>query len=386
VTVLDCFARWRVRLGYPLAVVVLLLARPTPRSIVLGALVGAVGLIMRTWAAGYLHKQEILTTAGPYAHTRNPLYFGSSILAVGAAIATHSWWAAALLLGYFALVYRLVMRREEIELRAKHGAAFDAYAARVPLFLPHLIAGRETSTANGGFRWSQYNKNHEYQAALGFLLLLLALSMIWRLRAHGFRCLHRATTVATHLQASSIQPAAPVPVAVPPSHSKTEEPESYSLPRTANISAGASPKIKLLPVPPHVIPPPRAHEMSPSSEKPPTPRAPQNCDPRTASPAESRPLRASTQTSHPTGPSNIRANEPRGTPKRLFVPRIRRPSSPEACCCAKSPANKHPALPESPACRRPPHPCTPAVVVPPQKPKPSPACNSGNGSSPSRGV
>ena len=184
-TALDFFARWRVRLGYPLAVVVLWLARPTPRSLFVGACVGIAGLAIRAYAAGYLHKQEVLTTTGPYARTRNPLYFGSGILAVGAAICTNSGWSAAVLLVYFALVYSFVMRREEMELRAKHGAAFDAYAAAVPLFFPRLFAPSAGGEAkNGRFRWAQYRKNHEYEASLGFLLLLVALAAIWYLRAH----------------------------------------------------------------------------------------------------------------------------------------------------------------------------------------------------------
>jgi protein-S-isoprenylcysteine O-methyltransferase Ste14 len=181
VTAADFFARWRVRLGYLLAVVVLFVARPNFYSILLGAAVGFVGLIIRAYAAGYLHKQEVLTVTGPYARTRNPLYFGSSLLALGAAIAMHSWIVAALLLLYFALVYSFVMRREENELRAKHGAAFDSYAATVPLFFPSLSGPRQQSSPDAHFSWSQYKKNHEHQAALGFLLLLLLLVIIWRI-------------------------------------------------------------------------------------------------------------------------------------------------------------------------------------------------------------
>src|SRR6476619_4853513 len=96
------FARWRVRLGYVLAVFVLLFARPTPRSVMIGAAVGLVGLWIRAFAAGYLHKQAVLTVTGPYAYTRNPLYLGSAVLAVGAATATRSWVSAAILLAYFA--------------------------------------------------------------------------------------------------------------------------------------------------------------------------------------------------------------------------------------------------------------------------------------------
>jgi protein-S-isoprenylcysteine O-methyltransferase Ste14 len=180
-TPLDFFARQRVRIGYLLTVVVLYFSRPEPRSILIGASVGLLGLAIRAYAAGYLHKQALLTTTGPYARTRNPLYFGSSFLALGAAIAMNSFLSAILLLIYFALVYTLVMRREEIELRGHHGPAFDAYVKSVPLFFPRLSAPKQPVESTGTFSWSQYRKNHEHQAALGFLFLLLALVVIWRL-------------------------------------------------------------------------------------------------------------------------------------------------------------------------------------------------------------
>lgn len=178
----DFFARWRVRLGYLLAILLLVLARPTPQAILIGGLIGLFGLAIRAYAAGYLHKQEILTTTGPYAYTRNPLYFGSSFLALGAAISVHSWVGGVLLLTYFALVYTFVMRREERELRAQHPLEFDAYALAVPLFLPRFSRNSRAGASPLTFSWPQYKKNHEYEAALGFLLLLLALAVIWRLR------------------------------------------------------------------------------------------------------------------------------------------------------------------------------------------------------------
>jgi protein-S-isoprenylcysteine O-methyltransferase Ste14 len=175
-------SRWRVRLSYPLAVVVLWLARPTPPSIVCGAFVGAVGLVIRTYAAGYLHKQQVLTTSGPYAYTRNPLYLGSAILAAGAAVAMHSWLSTIVLATYFALVYSVVMKREEQELRTQHGALFDQYSRTVPPFLPRLIPADLSATSESAFSFAQYKKNREYRAAVGFLLFLALLWEIWRLR------------------------------------------------------------------------------------------------------------------------------------------------------------------------------------------------------------
>src|SRR5215472_14282977 len=114
------FMRWRVRLGYPLAAAVLWFSRPAPRSILLGGVAGALGLWIRGYAAGYLHKQEVLTVTGPYAYTRNPLYLGSAVLAFGAAVAMRSWISAFLLLLYFTVFYSIVMRREERELQERH--------------------------------------------------------------------------------------------------------------------------------------------------------------------------------------------------------------------------------------------------------------------------
>jgi protein-S-isoprenylcysteine O-methyltransferase Ste14 len=174
------FARWRVRLSYPCAILVLWFARPTPRAILWGALLGLPGLFIRASAAGHLHKQEVLTVTGPYAYTRNPLYFGSAMLTLAAAIATHSWISAGILCGYFALFYSMVMRREEAELRQHHGAAFDEYAKSVPLFFPRLTPVRLSFAGAGSFSFAQYKKNHEYQAAIGFLLLLVLLLAMWR--------------------------------------------------------------------------------------------------------------------------------------------------------------------------------------------------------------
>jgi protein-S-isoprenylcysteine O-methyltransferase Ste14 len=181
------FVRWRVRLGYPLAVAALWLARPTLQTIAVGAAVGTVGLWLRAYAAGYLHKKETLTVTGPYAYTRNPLYLGSAILSAGVGIATDSWIAAALLLIYFAVFYSIVMRREEGELRRFHAGAFEEYAKAVPLFFPKLRAARVSSDGAGSpaaFSFAQYRKNHEWQAAVGFVLILAALLILWRVRLH----------------------------------------------------------------------------------------------------------------------------------------------------------------------------------------------------------
>jgi protein-S-isoprenylcysteine O-methyltransferase Ste14 len=172
------FTRWRVRAGYPLAILFLYLAAPTPLAIGIGAAIAAAGLVVRGAAAGHLRKLETLTTSGPYAWMRNPLYFGSALLAGGFAVAGHSPWAALVLIAYFGIFYPVVMKKEEGELRERYGPAFIEYAERVPFFFPWPPRGgnRVSGAESNGFSWEQYKRNREYQAALG---ALLALGVLW---------------------------------------------------------------------------------------------------------------------------------------------------------------------------------------------------------------
>ena len=179
--------RWRVRAGYPLSILYIALAAPTITFIAIGAAVAAIGLIVRGAAAGHLRKLETLTTSGPYAWTRNPLYLGSSLLAAGFAIAGGSPWSALVIAAYFLIFYPAVMKKEEVELHQRYGTAFDEYAARVPLFWPRPPRRPGAAVAGNGeasFSWKQYQRNREYQAAIGVLgaLLLVCLRMIVRRR------------------------------------------------------------------------------------------------------------------------------------------------------------------------------------------------------------
>src|SRR5579871_2114540 len=174
------WARWRVPLGYPVGIACLVLARPTLRSIAVGSVIALIGLAVRAAAAGHLRRAKGIADTGPYARTRNPLYFGSALLALGFLVAAHSIVAALLLGAYFAVFYPIIMRREEAELRWNYGAAFEQYAKRVPLFLPKL--GSTGGAAKTQFSFSQYVHNREYKAAIGTALVMtfLFVMAMWR--------------------------------------------------------------------------------------------------------------------------------------------------------------------------------------------------------------
>jgi phospholipid methyltransferase len=182
--------RWRVRAGYPVAAVYLVLADPKPRWILIGAAVAAIGLLIRGASSGHLRKDRELATSGPYAHTRNPLYLGSAFLAAGFAIAGGSWWAGLLVVAYFGIFYYAVMRNEEQDLHRRFGEAFDVYAARVPFFFPWFVradSGTAGSETGQQFSWAQYRRNREYQAPIGTIVGVgVVFLRMWIRRRFGY--------------------------------------------------------------------------------------------------------------------------------------------------------------------------------------------------------
>jgi protein-S-isoprenylcysteine O-methyltransferase Ste14 len=173
--------RIRVPLGFLTAAVYLfelLRHAPRPAAIAWSLLLVLPGLWLRGYAAGYVKKNRELTQTGPYAHTRNPLYVGSILIAAGFAVALLSWAVAAMLTAMFLIIYVPVIASEERYLRANF-ADFDAYCQRVPRLIPRLTpasaGASQTEVLSGKFSFALYLRHREYNAAIGAALLYFSL-------------------------------------------------------------------------------------------------------------------------------------------------------------------------------------------------------------------
>lgn len=169
--------RIRVPLGFAFAVLYMWLAKPTIKFLLAGLVITVPGILLRALASGHVQKNEALATSGPYAHTRNPLYLGSLIIAVGFAVAARSWWIALAMVVFFLAVYVPVIRGEENYLRSRF-PEFEKYAKEVPRLLPRLTSGEGEK---GSFSWELYQKHREYNAVLGALAItaVLVIKLFW---------------------------------------------------------------------------------------------------------------------------------------------------------------------------------------------------------------
>jgi protein-S-isoprenylcysteine O-methyltransferase Ste14 len=169
--------RIRVPLGFLFAVFYLWRARPEGASLVAGAIVAAAGVFLRATASGHVKKNEQLAMTGPYAYSRNPLYLGSIIIAIGFAIASRDLWVALGVIALFVVIYAPVIRSEEAFLRQQF-TGYDSYARRVPRLLPRTAWFPGLTS---GFSRELYLQHREYNALIGAAAMLAALlvKMLW---------------------------------------------------------------------------------------------------------------------------------------------------------------------------------------------------------------
>lgn len=140
-----------------------------------GLLLVVLGEVVRFWSAGTIAKDAQIATGGPYAHVRNPLYFGSLLLSIGyGLISGLGVWGVGAMLLLFLLFHLAAIRYEETFLKARFGAPYKEYLRAVPRLLPSLLPRTQ---GPGRYEWAQALRNREHHSALFATLFVLLLSL-----------------------------------------------------------------------------------------------------------------------------------------------------------------------------------------------------------------
>lgn len=175
-------SRWRVRMALPASLLVLILARPTEISLLIGLGVCLLGLSLRAWASGHLNKNASLATSGPYRFCRNPLYLANLAIGLGLVFGAHSIAGWLVFLLYFLIFYPATIINERKRMARLFPQEYSEYEQKVPLFFPNFKRFFPHNAQK--FSLDLYFQNKEYRAALavfGFFLLLF-LKWLWWLK------------------------------------------------------------------------------------------------------------------------------------------------------------------------------------------------------------
>jgi protein-S-isoprenylcysteine O-methyltransferase Ste14 len=177
---------WRTSIPVPLVLALLLIpgGPGTSGQFAVGtALVGA-GESLRLWAVHHIgvisrtrsDRLGPLVSTGPFAFVRNPLYLGNIALWTGFAISAHLVWLVPIFVLVLSLEYHAIVRWEEELLRSRRTDEYQAYAARVPRWIPSVRNGRQPAAGGqqplSSWRETFFSERGTLIAiATGFLLL-----------------------------------------------------------------------------------------------------------------------------------------------------------------------------------------------------------------------
>jgi len=134
------------------------------------------GMAIRFWSAGHLVKSAQLTTSGPFARMRHPLYLGSLFIATGYCFMSGCLVAFPVVWGLYALFFVSAMLHEEKMLLSAFGDEYRAYMAQTPRIFPRFTP---IPNPQGRFTFRQMLVNREPRVALGVLVTLGLFFVRW---------------------------------------------------------------------------------------------------------------------------------------------------------------------------------------------------------------
>jgi len=124
----------------------------------------ALGAILRIWAISHpgrhtrsrTIKAPSLSTAGPYACVRNPIYLANFLIGLGLVVLSEALILVPVYFIVFGLPYRKIVAQEESFLRNKFGDAFDRYCEAVPRWLPRPQNTAKALTFGPNFHFREF--------------------------------------------------------------------------------------------------------------------------------------------------------------------------------------------------------------------------------------
>lgn len=81
---------------------------------------------------------DTLATTGAYSIVRHPLYLANTMIAVGCALLSGTWFLPVIVVLLSFIYHERIAAREEAFLRDKFGSQFEGWAQEVPAMIPRI--------------------------------------------------------------------------------------------------------------------------------------------------------------------------------------------------------------------------------------------------------
>jgi protein-S-isoprenylcysteine O-methyltransferase Ste14 len=149
-----------------------------------GVQLALLGWLARYFGTAYLHgdvvfaadvQRDRLIVAGPFRYTRNPLYLGNDLLALGIGLYAPPLGFAIIVLGN--IIFGIMLAGEEQQqLLKQYGAEYVAYCKAVPPFLPRLMPAKFAQAAVVTPSWRNAFRSESWALAMALAPAPIALA------------------------------------------------------------------------------------------------------------------------------------------------------------------------------------------------------------------
>lgn len=132
----------RQGLGLALVVIYGWYSEPSAFFYLVGTVVTLIGLAVRLFASGFIMKNKVLATTGPYSVVRHPLYTGNVLVLIGLCLANGTWWSWVIGGVFLWFWYPPAIEYEDRKLSRYFGESWEAWSGRTPAIIPATLAIR----------------------------------------------------------------------------------------------------------------------------------------------------------------------------------------------------------------------------------------------------
>jgi protein-S-isoprenylcysteine O-methyltransferase Ste14 len=140
--------KYRSYTPLPFLLLMMVFQEATITSLSVGFIIVLIGEFFRLWGVSYAGSETrttgggvggtYLVVSGPFAHVRNPLYFGNMVIYIGIGVMSMALYPYLLIIAalFFYFQYYTIIRDEEQFLENKFGEKYKDYFAKVPRWIP----------------------------------------------------------------------------------------------------------------------------------------------------------------------------------------------------------------------------------------------------------
>jgi protein-S-isoprenylcysteine O-methyltransferase Ste14 len=176
----------------PFLAAMVIFARPTAATLIVGFIAVAAGELVRFWGVVYAGRLTRVTgsvgapeviVAGPFAYVRNPLYIGNIVAYVGIGIMANAlvpWLVVAAALWFVFQYYEIVLLEEEF-LEKEFGEKYLAFKRNVPRFIPRRSAYVPAEAKRQPPKWREALRS-ERRTFQALVIVCAAILVLWCVR------------------------------------------------------------------------------------------------------------------------------------------------------------------------------------------------------------